>query len=370
MFEVKLISTYLEFFKHKSNPVAADPAAMVFLTAVLEYLCAELLELTGSELVYAEKDKTEPPTRIDGLRCYDCSHLKVAVQGDDELENVFLRGRFNYTTMRGPSELRSAIATHGDRVEADVIEKAKALLKELATERLRGWRMETGGVGRLRLAIETAEAEQVVEPSVVQEAKRVAKEVATQQLRDAMWPHDYRRLSWAVATAEFDNLVDASLIQEARALEVILGIKDKDQRSKTGGKSEAPNFKAPTHNSTNMGANSYERKYCEGQPVDARYRGMSVYYPGQVHKINHDGTYAILFDDGDRDDNVLEMHVRERICMSSELLPEDEESEEEEDDDDEEGEEGEYAYEGEEFEEEEGDSSDCDSGGSDGDYGY
>ena len=110
VFEVKLISTYLEFFKHKSNPVAADPAAMVFLTAVLEYLCAELLELTGSELVYAEKDKTEPPTRIDGLRCYDCSHLKVAVQGDDELENVFLRGRFNYTTLRGPSELRSAIA--------------------------------------------------------------------------------------------------------------------------------------------------------------------------------------------------------------------------------------------------------------------
>jgi len=106
--------------------VAAEPASIVYLTAVLEYLCAELCELTGNE-------------QTKGGRC-DCSHLKAAVEGDEELNDAFVL-RFKCELSGGhedddkdkdedKEETGTADQEEGIRHDGDV-EKLFAELKEL-----------------------------------------------------------------------------------------------------------------------------------------------------------------------------------------------------------------------------------------------
>ena len=47
--------------------------------------------------------------------------------------------------------------------------------------------------------------------------------------------------------------------------------------------------------------------------VEARYRGKSRYYPGEIGRDNRDGTYDINYDDGDH-----EMGVREELIKALE----------------------------------------------------
>ena len=46
-----------------------------------------------------------------------------------------------------------------------------------------------------------------------------------------------------------------------------------------------------------------EDTYREGDAVEARHRGGKNYYPGRINKVNNGGgTYAVDYDDGDKED--------------------------------------------------------------------
>ena len=42
----------------------------------------------------------------------------------------------------------------------------------------------------------------------------------------------------------------------------------------------------------------------EGTEIEAKYMGRGKFYPGKVEAVNADGTFAVLFDDGDKDSSV------------------------------------------------------------------
>ena len=43
-----------------------------------------------------------------------------------------------------------------------------------------------------------------------------------------------------------------------------------------------------------------------GEKVEAQFKGRGKHFPGKIRKVNGDGTYDVLFDDGDRDPAVAE----------------------------------------------------------------
>ncbi|CAM9385942.1 unnamed protein product, partial [Sphacelaria rigidula] len=50
----------------------------------------------------------------------------------------------------------------------------------------------------------------------------------------------------------------------------------------------------------------------EGDAIDARHRGRSKYYPGRVARVHRDGTFDIVYDDGDKEMRVTPELVRAR----------------------------------------------------------
>ncbi|CAH0379430.1 unnamed protein product [Pelagomonas calceolata] len=50
-------------------------------------------------------------------------------------------------------------------------------------------------------------------------------------------------------------------------------------------------------------------KWKEGDKVIARWH-LGCHYPGTIHAVKANGVYAVSFDDGDYDDNVIENHIR------------------------------------------------------------
>ena len=42
----------------------------------------------------------------------------------------------------------------------------------------------------------------------------------------------------------------------------------------------------------------------EGDWVEARYRGKSRYFPGKISRDRGDGSYDIVYDDGEKDEGV------------------------------------------------------------------
>jgi hypothetical protein len=50
-------------------------------------------------------------------------------------------------------------------------------------------------------------------------------------------------------------------------------------------------------------------KWKEGDKVVARWH-LGCHYPGTIHAVKANGVYAVSFDDGDYDDNVIENHIR------------------------------------------------------------
>ena len=56
-----------------------------------------------------------------------------------------------------------------------------------------------------------------------------------------------------------------------------------------------------------------------GDTVEARYGGKSKWYKGSILRANPDGTYGILYDDGDREDSVA-LHLVRRTRSSSDAL--------------------------------------------------
>ena len=48
----------------------------------------------------------------------------------------------------------------------------------------------------------------------------------------------------------------------------------------------------------------------KGAKVEAKFGGKGKFYPGTIQKVNADGTFAILFDDGDKEPKALREHVK------------------------------------------------------------
>merc|ERR1711968_365992 len=51
-------------------------------------------------------------------------------------------------------------------------------------------------------------------------------------------------------------------------------------------------------------------KLREGDKVEANYRGRGKYYSGKIKYDNHDGTYDIEYDDGEKERGVKEADIR------------------------------------------------------------
>ena len=50
--------------------------------------------------------------------------------------------------------------------------------------------------------------------------------------------------------------------------------------------------------------------YKQNDKVEAKIKGWTKFYPGKITKKHSDGTYDILFNDGDRKSNILESQIR------------------------------------------------------------
>jgi hypothetical protein len=47
-----------------------------------------------------------------------------------------------------------------------------------------------------------------------------------------------------------------------------------------------------------------------GTRVDARFLGGDEWFPGEILKVSHDGSYTVSFDDGDLEDGVDPKNIR------------------------------------------------------------
>ena len=47
--------------------------------------------------------------------------------------------------------------------------------------------------------------------------------------------------------------------------------------------------------------------------VEARFKGGKDWYSGKINKINRDGSYGVLYDDGDRELRVKPENIRKKV---------------------------------------------------------
>ena len=57
--------------------------------------------------------------------------------------------------------------------------------------------------------------------------------------------------------------------------------------------------------------------YQKGDKVEAKYQGKSKWYPGSISRVNANGTFDILYDDGDTESGVRESLIRRRERSAS-----------------------------------------------------
>ena len=59
-----------------------------------------------------------------------------------------------------------------------------------------------------------------------------------------------------------------------------------------------------------------EPAFSVGDAVDARYRGRAKTYPGAIEKVHEDATYDILYEDGEREARVAEALISKRSLFA------------------------------------------------------
>ena len=64
-------------------------------------------------------------------------------------------------------------------------------------------------------------------------------------------------------------------------------------------------------------SSSSDIKFSEGDKVEARYRGREKWYPGKIDRDHCDGTYDILYDDGEKETKVQADLIRIKPESSS-----------------------------------------------------
>ena len=60
---------------------------------------------------------------------------------------------------------------------------------------------------------------------------------------------------------------------------------------------------------SNLGANSFSR-FDHGAIVSVNYKGMGKWYPGRVSTLRSDGSYNIIYDDGESELRVEAQNIR------------------------------------------------------------
>jgi hypothetical protein len=63
---------------------------------------------------------------------------------------------------------------------------------------------------------------------------------------------------------------------------------------------------------TRIGSGSTSLELTEGAAVESRHRGQTKWYSGAVDQVNGDGSYAVLYDDGDKEPEVRRYRIRRK----------------------------------------------------------
>ena len=66
------------------------------------------------------------------------------------------------------------------------------------------------------------------------------------------------------------------------------------------------------------GSAAQVRKFDLGNPIEANFNGEGSFFPGQISKVNADGTYDIVYDDGDAERGVDEKLIQPRTANQNE----------------------------------------------------
>ena len=108
----------------------------------------------------------------------------------------------------------------------------------------------------------------------------------------------------------FDIRYDDGDRESAVRRSFIRGTKQKNprsrQRSRSGSKSRRDHRAEDDGNSSDPDA----EELCQGQHVEARYKGKSKYYSGIITRVYRDGTYDIRYDDGDKESRVKRSFIK------------------------------------------------------------
>ena len=66
--------------------------------------------------------------------------------------------------------------------------------------------------------------------------------------------------------------------------------------------------------------NADMKKFTIGDEVEARYKGKNKFYPGKISRARFDGSYDVLYDDGDRELGVSKEMIRPKSAVDNEIV--------------------------------------------------
>merc|ERR1711988_1324706 len=81
-------------------------------------------------------------------------------------------------------------------------------------------------------------------------------------------------------------------------------IRSLESKSKNQKKKKSPSKSRRNKGSDNDDSDDDEVSISKGDRVEAKLKGWTKYYKGKITRENRDGTYDILFDDGERKSKV------------------------------------------------------------------
>merc|ERR1711880_14405 len=90
------------------------------------------------------------------------------------------------------------------------------------------------------------------------------------------------------------------------------GVKSSQIKSKAS-KSKKKSSSRRSDDESDADDAGYER----GDKVEAKVSGWTKYYPGEITRVNSDGTYDIKFEDGERKSGVKKSQIKSKSSSSS-----------------------------------------------------
>ena len=71
---------------------------------------------------------------------------------------------------------------------------------------------------------------------------------------------------------------------------------------------------------SSRGSSRKTKKRRRGDRVEAKVKGWTKYYGGEITRVNDDGTYDIKFDDGERKRGVKDSEIKSKRGMTMSLM--------------------------------------------------